>query len=108
MHTHSEYALLVDGHAQSKIRQGVTTEVMDSCGGSCAPVAGFARTLAKRNVEKYDPDFEIDWVDFDGYNRRLEKQGTSVNVVNFVGHGSVRAAVFGYEAGLPPAMNSGR
>ena len=101
MHTHSEYALLIDGHAQSKIRQGVTTEVMDSCGGSCAPIAGFARTLAKKNVEKYAPDFEVDWVDFDGYNRRLEKQGTSVNVVNFVGHGSVRAAVFGYEDRAP-------
>ena len=27
MHTHSEYTLLYDGNAQSKIRQGVTTEV---------------------------------------------------------------------------------
>src|SRR5215472_14207593 len=28
MHTHSEYTLLYDGNAQSKIRQGVTTEVV--------------------------------------------------------------------------------
>ncbi|HWO30350.1 MAG TPA: amidohydrolase family protein [Candidatus Acidoferrum sp.] len=28
MHTHSEYLLLYDGNAQSKIRQGVTTEVV--------------------------------------------------------------------------------
>ena len=28
MHTHSEYPLLYDGKAQSKIRQGVTTEVV--------------------------------------------------------------------------------
>ncbi len=101
MHTHSEYPLLVDGHAQSKIRQGVTTEVMDSCGGSCAPVVGFERMLAKKSVEKYGTGLEIDWVDFDGYNRRLEKQGISVNVINFVGHGSVRASVFGYEDRAP-------
>src|SRR5665648_144344 len=28
IHTHSEYTLLIDGNAQSKIRQGVTTEVV--------------------------------------------------------------------------------
>ena len=103
MHTHSEYPLLIDGHAQSKIRQGVTTEVTNSCGGWGAPLVGFARAAAKRNVEKYDPNFEIDWVDFDGYSRRLEKQGTSVNMVNFVGHGAVRAAVFGFEDRAPTA-----
>jgi N-acyl-D-amino-acid deacylase len=103
MHTHSEYPLMVDGHAQSKIRQGVTTEVTNSCGGWGAPIAGFARGVARKNVDKYDRDFEIDWVDFDGYNRRLERQGVSVNVVNFVGHGIVRAAVFGFEDRPPTA-----
>ena len=35
MHSHSDYVLLEDGAAQSKIRQGVTTEVLgeDSSGG---------------------------------------------------------------------------
>ena len=97
MHTHSEYPLIVDGHAQSKIRQGVTSEVTNNCGGWGAPLVGLGLTQAKRNVDKYDPDFEIDWVDFDGYNKRLEKQGTAVNVANLVGHGVVRAAVFGFE-----------
>src|SRR5262249_4508182 len=28
MHSHSDYTLLVDGNAESKIRQGVTTEIL--------------------------------------------------------------------------------
>jgi len=35
-HSHSDYALLVDGNAESKIRQGVTTEVIGES-GSVAP-----------------------------------------------------------------------
>jgi len=36
MHSHSDYVLLEDGHAQSKIRQGVTTEVLGE-GTSAGP-----------------------------------------------------------------------
>ena len=36
MHSHSDFLLLEDGHAQSKIRQGVTTEVLGE-GGSAGP-----------------------------------------------------------------------
>jgi hypothetical protein len=36
MHSHSDFLLLEDGHAQSKIRQGVTTEVLGE-GNSAGP-----------------------------------------------------------------------
>ena len=39
MHSHSDYLLLEDGHAQSKIRQGVTTEVLGE-GHSAGPYKG--------------------------------------------------------------------
>src|SRR6266496_1351685 len=39
MHSHSDYLLLEDGHAQSKIRQGVTTEVLGE-GRSAGPYKG--------------------------------------------------------------------
>ncbi|HHL73975.1 MAG TPA: hypothetical protein ENJ29_15805, partial [Bacteroidetes bacterium] len=38
IHSHSEDDLLADGHAQSKIRQGVTTEILGQDGGSYAPL----------------------------------------------------------------------
>ena len=38
LHTHSDFTLLVDGHAESQVHQGVTTETVGQCGFSCAPV----------------------------------------------------------------------
>src|SRR5689334_9933658 len=38
VHTHSDLTLLVDGRAESKIRQGVTTEVTGNCSFSPYPV----------------------------------------------------------------------
>ena len=34
MHSHSEIAVLVNARAESKIRQGVTTELVNNCGVS--------------------------------------------------------------------------
>ena len=39
-HTHSDLALLLNPEAHSKIRQGVTTEVIGNCGSTPAPVVG--------------------------------------------------------------------
>src|SRR5262245_37865758 len=39
MHSHSDYVLLEDGAAQSKVRQGVTTEVIGE-GNSAGPYKG--------------------------------------------------------------------
>ena len=38
MHSPSDFTLLVHPEAESKIRQGVTTELVGNCGGSPAPV----------------------------------------------------------------------
>ena len=39
MHSHSDWRLWENRRAESKIRQGVTTEVVGNCGFSPAPVA---------------------------------------------------------------------
>ena len=39
LHSHSDYTLLVDGTAQSKIRQGVTTEILGEA-ASAGPILG--------------------------------------------------------------------
>ena len=48
MHSHSDYLLLEDGHAQSKIRQGVTTEVLGE-GQLGRPVSGQTRRRESRS-----------------------------------------------------------
>lgn len=101
IHTHSEFPLMIDGHAQSKVRQGVTLEITNNCGGWAAPLEGVALDQARRNAQRYQPGFEIDWKDMNGFMERLQKQGVSVNVGCLVGHGAVRASVFGFEDRAP-------
>ena len=100
MHTHSDLTLLVDGDAQSKVRQGVTTEILGEA-TSVAPVCPASR----QETEASDADLHIkrDWTDFDGYFRRLLKQGTSVNVGSYVAGGTIRACGMGFDMRGPSA-----
>lgn len=82
MHSHSDRPLLTDGDAQSKIRQGVTTEVIGESG-----------SIAPRGQASED----LPWTDFAGYFAVLEKVGTSVNLLSYVGLGQVREVAVGEE-----------
>lgn len=98
IHSHSDMPILIDPMAQSKIRQGVTTEVIGQCGGSGAPMYESYREYRKTfNRNMVPEDFEFDWTTMSSYMERLERQGTAVNIAPVVGHGTVRANVLGYE-----------
>ena len=90
----SEYNVLVDGRAASKITQGITTEVTGE-GASIAPVND--RMLAEgRDVYTrygYTPDFRT----LDGYFRTFERRGSTINLGSLVGSGGVRDFVIGKE-----------
>ena len=98
MHGHSDYVLLVNPRAESKVRQGVTTEVVGNCGGSAAPSLGLEEDSNRRNAALYGLD--VDWSTFDEYLRRLEK-GIAINVAAIVGHGTVRRCVMDLEERAP-------
>lgn len=99
MHSHSDHVLLVDGRAESKIMQGVTTEVIGNCGSSAAPLSDASLELVKAGMRSFleESGLTIDWRTMDEYLTRLERQGTSVNVAPLVGHGRIRMAVMGME-----------
>jgi N-acyl-D-aspartate/D-glutamate deacylase len=88
MHTHSDLTLLADGTAQSKVRQGVTLEVLGE-GGSVAPRDG----LTDEAGEGPAPD----WTTFTDYFNRTTEQGISVNVASYVAVDQVRRVVIGYD-----------
>lgn len=97
MHSHSDYALLVDGRSENRVRQGITTEIFGEH-ISAAPLAGAARALLDQWLAGLGGlSLKPDWSDFSGYFGRLEKQGISVNVASYVASGMVRAAVVGDE-----------
>ena len=96
VHTHSDFELLANPRAESKIRQGVTTEVVGNCGMSAAPLRGeYASKTAKSIRDKYG--LTLDWSSFKEYFNRLEKQGVAVNIVSLVGHGNIRECVMDLE-----------
>ncbi len=98
MHSHSDFSLLANARAESKIRQGVTTEVNGNCGDSPAPREGVS-TYDRELAEEYELD--LDWSTIGEYLDQLEGQGTALNVVQLVGHGTVRTAVMGYDKRQP-------
>ncbi|HET6574006.1 MAG TPA: D-aminoacylase [Fimbriiglobus sp.] len=92
MHSHSDYLLLEDGAAPSKVRQGVTTEVIGE-GQSAGPWTGKARRALG--------DGKVSWERLAGYFDRLERSGTAVNVASYVGMDNVWKAVMGESHARP-------
>lgn len=95
---HSERYLLVDASAESKIRQGITTEVTGE-GESIAPQN--ARTLAEEATFEKRFGVKVDWRTLEDYFRRLERHGTAMNLGTFVGATQVRRYVLGDEKRVP-------
>ncbi|AMV24842.1 D-aminoacylase [Gemmata sp. SH-PL17] len=89
IHSHSDDLLLEDGHAQSKVRQGVTTEVLGE-GRSAAPAKGQlpARKLTARGKD-------LTWATLGGYFDTVDRAGVSVNVASYVGMDNVWECVMG-------------
>ena len=90
----SEYTVLVDKRAASKITQGITTEVTGE-GDSIAPLDDKLIAEGRDLYQKYG--VSPDWKSLDEYFRTLERRGTAINLGTFVGSGSVRAMVIGRE-----------
>jgi N-acyl-D-amino-acid deacylase len=107
LHTHSDYTLLVNPLAESKVHQGVTTEVIGNCGTSPAPLGDEAYPIVRgRMAQQYQLD--VTWRTLGGYLERLAESGIAVNVVPIVGHGTVRSAVMGYAQRRPTANELAR
>ena len=96
MHTHSDFTLIADGRAESQVHQGVTTEVIGQCGHSCAPVN--SPDVIPRIAPWYTAKAKHDtWLGFGDYLGVLDKIGLGVNVMAFVGHGTIHRAIMGGE-----------
>ncbi len=89
IHSHSDFLLLEDGNAQSKIRQGVTTEVLGE-GSSPGPYQG--KLKPRRATVHGKP---AHWTTLGGYFDLAERAGISTNVASFVGLGQVWECVMG-------------
>ena len=92
LHSHSDFSLLADGKAESKIRQGVTTEIIGES-GSAGPVLGPAIPPLEKDLAAMG--LKRTWGSLGEYFATIQKHGMAVNIASYVGSGQVRLDVMG-------------
>src|SRR3954464_268067 len=97
----SEFNILVDGRAASKITQGVTTKITGE-GTSIAPLND--RLLEDRRPEAAKYHVNLDWRSLDEYFQHFQSSRPAINLGTFVGAGGLREYVIGKDKRpVPPA-----
>jgi N-acyl-D-amino-acid deacylase len=97
--THSDFTLPINPRAESKVRQGVTTEIIGHCGFSVAPVLPGKLELIRDYLSASAP-----WLPFRemGFPEYLDSfPATAVNAGMLVGHHTLRLNVMGMAARPP-------
>jgi len=89
----SELNALIDPRQESKVRQGITTELTGE-GISPAPMNAAWIHEQEPWLRKYK--LKIDWKDLSGYFRRLRAARPSINEAVLVGASQVRGVVLGF------------
>src|ERR1700747_3661513 len=97
--THSDFTLPINPKAESKLRQGVTTEIVGHCGFSVAPILPGKRQLVQDYLSASAPWLPFRETTFAEYLDGFPP--TSVNAGMLVGHHTLRLNVMGMEARPP-------
>ena len=95
MHTHSDQPLIADGNAESKVRQGVTLDIIGES-QTVAPLEGAVLEEYKLEHRRRN-GIETDWKTFTGYFNSVMKGGISINVASGVSPQQVKRVVIGFD-----------
>lgn len=103
IHSHTDTTILINSRAESKIRQGVTTEVIGNCGMGVAPLPTehTAEVLdhLTLNTDFGDPGVIGKlWASFSEYIQYLNDLPLGINLVPLVGYGTLHTAVMGLKS----------
>ncbi|GHS96413.1 aminoacylase [Synergistales bacterium] len=103
-HSHADCIAVTVGDGDSKIIQGVTTDVTGQCGLSLAPVSRERMSLLRDYLKPFipkeaTPDF--DWADSGELMDRIDKNGHATDIAIMTGHGTIRIAVMGFDDRKP-------
>src|SRR5215472_3091682 len=99
--THSDFTLPINPKAESKVRQGVTTEIIGHCGFSVAPVLPGKVELLRDYLSPSAPWLPFRETTFADYLASFPP--TAVNAGMLVGHNTLRLMVMGMDARPPSA-----
>ena len=95
LHTHTDMPVLADGNVESAVRQGVTLDVIGES-STVAPLKGGVLEEYKEEAKRR-AGVDVDWTTLDGYFRRLNKKGASINIASSVSPQQVRRVVVGFD-----------
>ncbi len=97
VHSHDDFAVILQPDMPFKVLQGVTTDVVGNCGSGVVPFeAGLKR------FRRLHPDANPKpWDGFGEYMDRVEDARPALNVAVLVGHGSLRGGAMGLDQRPP-------
>src|SRR6267378_4363173 len=95
IHTHSDFTLPLNPRAESKIRQGVTLEVVGNCGFSVAPALPGRAAMLREYLASSAPWLPFGETSFADYVAAFPP--TALNVILQVGHNTLRLMTAGMD-----------
>jgi N-acyl-D-amino-acid deacylase len=104
--THSDFTLPINPKAESKVRQGVTTEIIGHCGFSVAPVLPGRLGLIRDYLSASAPWLPFRELSYPEYLDTFPK--VAVNAGMLVGHHTLRLNVMGMAARAPSSAELGQ
>ncbi len=104
IHTHSDLSILYDPKATSKVRDGVTTQVVGNCGVGVAPIkeerkAEWIKYLSTRYIGSMPVEHKFPWNSMEDYFDYVEAHPAAINTVGLIAHGVIRFNERGLEKG---------
>lgn len=96
IHTHTDLGILRNPKGESKIHQGVTTEIGGQCGGSFAPISN---AEFEKNIKRYKENYglTLKGTSFAAHLDMMRNWKFSVNQANMVGLGTIRELIVGMD-----------
>lgn len=112
INSHSDFSLYANPKAESKIRQGITTEIIGQGGRTLGPIHNEYLADLKQYTSSYvqnkdEPNY-WNWKSQMDFINILKNKGISVNIACLVGYGSIRIAVMGFEKRIPSSIEMGK
>ena len=100
VHSHDDFAVLLEPEMDFKVMQGVTTDIVGNCGSGVVPYSAGAQRFGR-----FHPGAKVpEWDGFGQYLQRVDEIAPSVNVAVLMGHGSLRNGALGM-AQRPPTVD---
>lgn len=103
VHAHADHTVLGNPGCLSYAHQGITTVTMGNCGLSMYPFTPEHKDDLIQYMLPFTSGISLDWdwVSMDDFLGRVKEMGVSLNMMPFIGHGSIRIGVMGFDDRRP-------